>query len=88
MTDVMDTMPRERGALKEKAVAAKEAVADLAVEAKRFASSRMGSMFETTKSKASEMNGKAVDYVQHHPYRSLAVAAGIGFVVGLILKRR
>jgi ElaB/YqjD/DUF883 family membrane-anchored ribosome-binding protein len=88
MTDVMETMPRERGALKEKAVAAKCAVADLAGEAKRYASERVGSVYGRTKTKASEINGKAVDYVQHHPYRALAAAAGIGFVVGLILKRR
>jgi ElaB/YqjD/DUF883 family membrane-anchored ribosome-binding protein len=29
-----------------------------------------------------------VDYVQRNPYASLAIAAGIGFVAGLILKRR
>ena len=84
-----DTMQRgQQGMLKEKAVAAKEAVADLAVEAKRYASSRMGSMFEQTKAKASALNGKTVDFVQRHPYRSLGIALGIGFVAGMLLKRR
>ena len=40
------------------------------------------------KEKVGRISDKAVEHVQRHPYRSLAVAAGIGFVVGMLLKRR
>jgi len=82
-------------ALKEKVVAAKNAVADLAGEAKRYASHRLSdgkdtavSWASTAKSKAGDYSDDMVDYVQRNPYKSIAIAVGIGFVAGLILKRR
>ena len=82
-------------ALKQKVVAAKNAVADLASEAKRYASHRLAdskdtavSWASTAKSKAGDYSENVVDYVQRNPYKSIAIAVGIGFVAGLILKRR
>jgi ElaB/YqjD/DUF883 family membrane-anchored ribosome-binding protein len=82
-------------AIKQKAVAAKDAVASLAGEAKRYASHRVtdakdkaGEWVDTAKSKASDYSDDVVDYVQRNPFTAIAIAAGIGFVAGLILKRR
>jgi ElaB/YqjD/DUF883 family membrane-anchored ribosome-binding protein len=85
----------DKEALKNKAVAAKDAVADLAGEAKHYAAHRVSDAkdaaagwVETGKEKVADMSECAVDYVQRNPYTALAIAAGIGFVAGLILKRR
>ncbi len=82
-------------ALREKAVAAKEAVVDLAGEAKRYAAHRaadardkVGELVENAKSRAGDMNDQLVDQVQRHPYKAIAIAAGVGLLVGLLLKRR
>ena len=76
-------------------MAAKNAVADLAGEAKRYASHRLAGTKDTAatwassaKSKAGDYSENVVDYVQRNPYKSIAIAVGIGFVAGLILKRR
>ncbi len=85
----------DKEALKQKAVAAKDAVSDLAGEAKRYAAHKASDAKDTAagwvkqgKAKVSDMSDCTVDYVQRNPYASLAIAAGIGFVAGLILKRR
>lgn len=89
------TVTADNQAIKEKAVAAKAAVAELAGEAKRYASHRVaaakdtaGVWVDTAKSKASDYSDNMVDYVQRNPFKAIAIAAGIGFVAGLILKRR
>src|SRR5579884_4250815 len=81
--------------LKEKAAAAKDAVADLGCETKRYASNRLedkkdtaAGWMETAKDKAGEMNDAVVEYVQKNPFTAMGIAVGIGFVAGLILKRR
>jgi ElaB/YqjD/DUF883 family membrane-anchored ribosome-binding protein len=81
--------------LKQKAVNAKDAVADLAGEVKHYASARAGDAkdkaaewVQAGKDKAGEVSDKAQEYVERYPYQALAIAAGIGFVAGLILKRR
>jgi ElaB/YqjD/DUF883 family membrane-anchored ribosome-binding protein len=82
-------------ALSTKASAVKEAVADLAGEAKHYAAARVGDAKDVTvgwartgKEKVTKAGETTVDYVQRNPYQALAIAAGIGFVAGLILKRR
>jgi len=89
------TVSADNQALKQKATAAKNAVADLAGEAKRYASHRLADTKDTAatwastaKDRASDYSDEVVDYVQRYPYKSIAVAIGIGFVAGLILKRR
>ena len=82
-------------ALKQKAIAAKDAVVDLGSEAKRYASHRAsdarhkaGEWVETAKEKAGQANDNVVDYVQRNPFTAIGIAVGIGFVAGLLLKRR
>jgi ElaB/YqjD/DUF883 family membrane-anchored ribosome-binding protein len=97
----MSTKAAERGiahdneALAEKAADVKDAVKDLASETKKYASHRVsdakdtaGEWMETAKDKAADYKDGVVDYVQRNPYQAIAIAAGIGFVAGLILKRR
>jgi ElaB/YqjD/DUF883 family membrane-anchored ribosome-binding protein len=82
-------------ALKQKAQAAKAAVADLGSEAKRYASHKVsdakdkaGEWAQTAKEKAGQMNDNVVDYIQRNPFTAIGIAVGIGFVAGLLLKRR
>jgi ElaB/YqjD/DUF883 family membrane-anchored ribosome-binding protein len=81
--------------LKQKAAAAKDAVVDLGSEAKRYASHRMsdarekaGEWAQTAKEKVGHVNENVVDYVQRNPFKAIGMAVGIGFVAGLMLKRR
>ncbi|HVX86920.1 MAG TPA: hypothetical protein VH253_19205 [Phycisphaerae bacterium] len=85
----------DKEVLKNKAVAAKEAIGDLAGEATHYAKHRAQDARETAagwvasgKEKLGDAGEATVDYIQRNPYKALAIAAGIGFVAGLILKRR
>lgn len=89
------TFTRDNQALKDKAVAAKDAVVDLAGEAGRYASHRVGEAKDTAgewvgtaRSKVAGYGESVVDYVQQNPYKAMAIAVGCGFLAGLILKRR
>ena len=81
--------------LKQRAVAAKDAIVDLGSGAKTYASHRLSDAKEkasewvdTAKDKASTVNDNVVDFVQRKPFTAIGIAIGIGFVAGLILKRR
>jgi len=81
--------------LKESAVAVKDAVADLAGEASRFAHHRLsdakdsaGAMIDSVKSQAESCNDSVVGFIRKNPYKSLAIAAGIGLGIGFMLRRR
>jgi ElaB/YqjD/DUF883 family membrane-anchored ribosome-binding protein len=89
------TFGADNEALKEKAAAAKEAVVDLAAEAKRYAVHRAvdaketaAEWVDTAKSKLGDANDTVIEYVQRNPFKAVAIAVGIGFVAGLLLKRR
>ncbi len=43
---------------------------------------------DTAKNKLGDANDNVIDYVQRNPFKALGIAVGIGFVAGLILKRR
>lgn len=61
---------------------------------------RMGEVAEGVKSRAGalrdkirdtdwdEVTDKATDYVRQNPGKSIAIALGVGFVLGLLLRRR
>jgi len=104
MTDIAN-QPSARGTdwnmsednrnIKEKASAAKDAVADLAGEAKRYAGHRVSEARQSTtewasaaKEQATRYGGMVSDYVQRNPYKTLAIAAGAGILIGMMLKRR
>ena len=81
--------------LKESAVAVKDAVADLATETGRYASSRAhdvqrsaAAMAQSLKSKAGEYNQSLISVIRKNPYPAIAIAAGIGLVAGFMLRRR
>jgi ElaB/YqjD/DUF883 family membrane-anchored ribosome-binding protein len=81
--------------LKESAVAVKDAVADLASETGRYAKQRLGmaresasAMLATAKDKAQSVNSEVVSFIRQRPYTSVAIAAGIGLTLGLLLRRR
>ena len=74
--------------LKEKAQVAKSAVAELASEATGYATQRFGDLKSTAQEKLQDSGEALVDFVQRKPYQSIAIAAGLGFLIGLILKRR
>ena len=81
--------------LKDSAVAVKDAMIDMASEAKHFASDRIGeardsasAMIDSVKSKAEDYNDSVVGFIRKNPYKSLAVAAGVGLALGYMLRRR
>jgi ElaB/YqjD/DUF883 family membrane-anchored ribosome-binding protein len=100
MTDVAmmndsTTVGADAQALRQKAVAAKDAVVELGGEAKRFASHRVADAKDkaaewagAAKEKAGEVNDSVIDFVQRRPFTAIGIAVGIGFVAGLLLKRR
>jgi len=81
--------------LTESAVAVKDAVADLASEATRYARHRVSdardsaaAVIDTVKSKAEDCNDNVVSFIRGNPYKSIALAAGIGLAAGFLLRRR
>ena len=81
--------------LKDSAVAVKDAVVDLAGEARRYAGHRISdardsaaAVLDTVKSKAEDYNDTVVGFIRKNPYKSLAIAAGIGLAAGYLLRRR
>lgn len=78
----------DAAALKQKAGVAKDAVAELAAELKNYAGGRWGSLKDTTVDKVQDAGENIVDFIQRNPYKAIGIAAGIGFVAGLLLKRR
>ena len=81
-------------ALRVKAHETATAFRELGTEAKRYASGRMralgrraGDIAGVAKGKADDINDLLAGYIHRHPYRSLAMAAGAGFMAGFIIKR-
>jgi ElaB/YqjD/DUF883 family membrane-anchored ribosome-binding protein len=74
--------------LRQKAVAAKDAVADLATELKSYAGDRFAAVRGTTVDKVQDAGESVVDFIQQNPYKAIGIAAGVGLLLGLILKRR
>ena len=81
--------------LMDSAVAVKDSVADLATEAGHFARNRAVdardsavAMMESVKSTAGEYNDTVVGFIRKNPYKSLAIAAGVGLAAGFLLRRR
>lgn len=86
-------------ALRQKAVVAGQAVKDLAGEARHVAVTGATELAghakdwaatkgEVLKQKAEQVHVSTVSYVRHNPYKAIAIAAGIGVMVGLMLRFR
>jgi ElaB/YqjD/DUF883 family membrane-anchored ribosome-binding protein len=95
MTHAATTHSTDGSHLKESAVAVKDAVVDLASETGRLARQRLNDakdsaaeMIDTVKSKAGDYNDTVVGFIRKNPYKSIAIAAGVGLGVGFLLRRR
>jgi ElaB/YqjD/DUF883 family membrane-anchored ribosome-binding protein len=86
-------------ALRDKAATAKAAVADLASEAKKVAFNRLSDFKSqssewvsakksTVVDRAGKLKDTVGDFVEENPYKAIAIAAGVGLLLGLLLKRR
>jgi len=62
-------------------------IAALADSVKRLASEQLGSSVEDVQDKAMEKLGDVEAAIRRNPSQAAMIAAGIGFVVGLILSR-
>ncbi len=95
MSQTVATSSNDVSHFRESAVAVKDAVADLAGEAGRLARHRLSetkdsaaAMMGSVKSKAATYNDAFVGTVRRNPYKSLAIATGIGLVLGFLFRRR
>jgi ElaB/YqjD/DUF883 family membrane-anchored ribosome-binding protein len=62
-------------------------IASLADSVKRLAAEQIGTSVEDVQDKAMEKLGDVEAAIRRNPSQAAAIAAGIGFVVGLILSR-
>lgn len=67
--------------------ALREDIAALAASVKRLASEQIGSSVDDVQDKAKEKVDDIETAIRRNPTQSAMIAAGIGFVVGLILTR-
>ena len=67
--------------------ALREDIASLAESVKRLAAEQLGSSVEDLQGKAKEKVGDIEAAIRRNPSQAALIAAGIGFVVGLILSR-
>ena len=86
-------------ALRQKAVAAGQAVVELAGEARHVATAGAAELAgharewasskgEHIRNRAESVHVSTISYVRHNPYKSLAISAGIGVMVGMMLRFR
>lgn len=86
-------------ALRQKAVVAGQAVKDLAGEARHVAVTGATELAshakdwaatkgDALKQQAEHLHVSTVSYVRHNPYKALAIAAGVGVMVGMMLRFR
>ena len=83
------------GTLAEDARALMTATADVAGEKVADARKRVADALESAKEIAGRVRDQAVDYakaadkaVHEHPYRSVAIAVGVGAILGYLVSRR
>jgi ElaB/YqjD/DUF883 family membrane-anchored ribosome-binding protein len=67
--------------------ALREDIASLAASVKRLAAEQIGTSVEDVQDKAMEKVGDVEAAIRRNPTQAALIAAGIGFVVGLILSR-
>jgi ElaB/YqjD/DUF883 family membrane-anchored ribosome-binding protein len=67
--------------------ALREDIASLAESVKRLAAEQLGSSVEDIQGKAKEKVGDIESTIRRNPSQAALIAAGIGFVFGLILSR-
>ncbi|HJM64123.1 MAG: hypothetical protein CMN05_03395 [Roseibacillus sp.] len=62
-------------------------IADVAGEKAAQFKDAAGEHWEETRVKAREVHADLEDYIRQHPTKSVLVAAGVGFLLGLIVRR-
>ena len=67
--------------------ALREDIASLADSVKRLAAEQIGTSVEDVQDKAKEKVGELESAIRRNPSQSALIAAGIGFVIGIILAR-
>jgi ElaB/YqjD/DUF883 family membrane-anchored ribosome-binding protein len=75
------------GDVQDNVAALRADIANLADSVKRLASEQLGSSVEDAQDKAMEKLGDVEAAIRRNPSQAAMIAAGIGFVVGLILTR-
>jgi ElaB/YqjD/DUF883 family membrane-anchored ribosome-binding protein len=75
------------GDVQDNVAALRSDIANLADSVKRLASEQLGSSVEDVQDKAMEKLGDVEAAIRRNPSQAAMIAAGIGFVVGLILTR-
>ena len=67
--------------------ALRDDIASLAQSVKRLAAEQIGTSVEDVQDKAMEKVGDVEASIRRNPTQSALIAAGVGFVLGLILSR-
>jgi ElaB/YqjD/DUF883 family membrane-anchored ribosome-binding protein len=75
------------GEVQDNVAALRADIAGLADSVKRLAAEQLGSSVEDVQDKAMEKLGDVEAAIRRNPSQAAMIAAGIGFVVGLILSR-
>ena len=75
------------GDVTDNVAALREDIASLAQSVKRLAAEQIGTSVEDVQDKAMEKVGDLEATIRRNPTQSAMIAAGIGFVLGLILSR-
>ncbi|MFA5899765.1 MAG: hypothetical protein WC829_11720 [Hyphomicrobium sp.] len=87
-TETTGTGPRTASAeVGDNVQALRDDISSLAESVKRLAAEQFGSSVEDIQDKAKEKVGDVEAAIRRNPSQAALVAAGIGFVVGLILSR-
>jgi len=91
ITDVKLVIADAEELLRATAGQAGEKIAEIRVKAQdRLAGAkiRLAELESVVVDKAKQAGRVADDYVQDNPWRSVGIAAGVGFIVGLLIGRR
>jgi ElaB/YqjD/DUF883 family membrane-anchored ribosome-binding protein len=95
MTKQTHAMNNEMGQLADDARALMTATADVAGEKVADARKRLAAALDSAKDMAGRVRDKAVEgarmadeTVREHPYQAMAIALGVGAIIGCLLARR
>jgi len=83
-----NTVGHHIGQLSEDAQALMAATADVAGEKVQEARERLGAALEQAKEFGEDMRDKADHAIRENPYPALAIAAGVGAVLGILFARK
>jgi ElaB/YqjD/DUF883 family membrane-anchored ribosome-binding protein len=82
-----DTTRSAAGDVSDNVTALREDISNLAESVKRLATEQIGTSVGDVQDKAMEKVGDLEALIRRNPSQSALIAAGVGFVVGLILAR-